>query len=242
MSATHIVQSYDEHLDSLRSTLSRMAGRAEAQLADSVTALMERHGELAARVIDSDPALDRMEIEAERLAVEIIARRSPVADDLRELIAAIKIASALERIGDYAKNIAKRACALAQDLPVRQMGMLPEMSGQTRRMILAALDAFLERDSARAVDVWYWDERVDLLYESLFRELLTYMMESPRLITPCTHLLFVAKNLERAGDQATTIAELAYYAIEGRPFGPAAREAPAVEAAETHPKPGGEAL
>jgi len=225
MSSTHIVQSYDDYLDTLRSTLSRMAGRAEAQLADAVAALVERHGELAADVIESDPLLDKMEIEAERLAVEIIARRSPVADDLRELVAAIKIASALERIGDYAKNIAKRASVLVHDLPMRQIGMLPEMAGDVRRMILAALDAFLERDSARAVDVWYWDERVDRLHESVFRELLTYMMESPRLITPCTHLLFIAKTLERAGDQATAVAELAYYAVEGRPLVPSAHGA-----------------
>lgn len=224
MIATHIVQSYDEHLDGVRSLLSQMAGRAETQLAEATTALLERNSELASRVIESDAAIDRMELDAERLAVEIIARRSPLADDLRELIAAIKIASALERIGDYAKNIAKRAETLAQDFALRQMGLLPEMVGETRRMVLAALDAFLERDAARAVDVWYRDERVDLLYESLFRELLTHMMESPKLITPSTHLLFVAKNLERAGDQATAIAELAYYAVEGRALAPAARE------------------
>ena len=220
MPTTHIVQSYDDHLDTLRSILSRMAGRAEAQLADAVAALMERHGELAAHVIESDRSLDEMELEAERLAIEIIARRSPVADDLRELVVAIKIASALERIGDYAKNIAKRASVLVHDLPLRQLGMLPEMASEVRRMILSALDALLERDSARAVDVWYQDERVNRLNDSVFRELLTYMMESPRLITPCTHYLFIAKTLERAGDQATGIAELAYYAIEGRQFLP----------------------
>jgi len=220
MPSSHIVQSYDDHLDTLRSTLSRMAGRAEAQLADAVAALVERHGELAAQVIESDAVIDRMELEAERIAIEIIARRSPVADDLRELVASIKIASALERTGDYAKNIAKRASVLVHDLPLRQAGMLPEMASEVRRMILSALDAFLERDSARAVDVWYQDERVDMLHDSVFRELLTYMMESPRLITPCTHYLFIAKTLERAGDQATAIAELAYHAIEGRPLFP----------------------
>lgn len=225
MPSAHIVQSYDDHLDTLRGILSRMAGRAETQLADAVAALVERHGELAVEVIESDPLLDRMEIEAEQVAIEIIARRAPVADDLRELVASIKIASALERIGDYAKNIAKRASVLIHDPPPHSAGLLPEMAGEVRRMILSALNAFLERDSARAVDVWYQDERVDMLHDSVFRELLTYMMESPRLITPCTHYLFIAKTLERAGDQAVAIAELAYYAIEGRPLFPRERRA-----------------
>lgn len=208
MAGLHTLESYDAELDRLRSTLSEMAGLAEAQLGKPAVA----------RVIAGDARIDRMEIAAEAQTVEIIARRSPLADDLRELVAAIKIASALERVGDYAKNIAKRTTVLVRNLPLRQVGVLPEMATEARRMIVDVIDAFIARDSARALDVWSRDERVDLLYDSLFRELLTHMMEKPGLITACTHLLFIAKNIERVGDQATNIAELAFYVSEGRPL------------------------
>jgi len=215
METGHILHAYDEHFETLRTMLSAMAGRAEAQLGDAVNAVVDRRGELALRVEESDRILDRMELDAERLAVEILARHAPVADDLRELISAIKIAGVLERIGDSGKNIAKRTHVLVQDLPLPQIAQLGEISGETRRMVLSALTAFLERESARARDVREQDARVDRQYDSLFRTLSTQMMESPRLITSCTHMLFAAKNLERVGDHATTIAQLAYYTVEG---------------------------
>lgn len=218
MTGIHTLGSYDEELDRLRSLLSKMAGQGEMLLGDSVTALIARDIELAQKAIVADAEIDRLEAEAESLAIEIIARRAPLADDLRELVSSIKIANALERIGDYGKNIAKRTTVLIESDPVRQVSVLPEMSNEARRMIVDAIDAFIERDSARAIDVWVRDERIDLLYDSLFRELLTYMIEKPQLISICTHLLFIAKNIERVGDQATNIAELVYYVIEGRPL------------------------
>lgn len=218
MPGFHTLESYDAELDRLRSTLSEMAGLAEAQLGNAISALVSRDVEFAERVVEADARIDRMEIAAEAQTVEIIARRSPLADDLRELVAAIKIAGALERIGDYAKNIAKRTTVMVRNMPLRQVGVLPEMAAEARRMIVDVIDAFIARDSARALDVWSRDERVDMLYDSLFREMLTHMMEKPGLITACTHLLFIAKNIERVGDQATNIAELAFYVAEGRPL------------------------
>jgi len=230
MTSPHTVTSYDEELEALRACLSRMAGLAESQLHQSVSALMERDTELAARVIDDDRKLDELEIEAEERAVGIIARRSPLADDLRELIAAIKVASALERIGDYAKNIAKRTTALARSMPHIQLGVLPEMADEVRRRLPEVLTAMFDRDSTRAMEIRAQDERVDMLYDSLFRELLTYMMEQPQLITVCTHLLFIAKNIERMGDQVSNIAELAYYVAEAR----AADEPPSAIISRVH--------
>ncbi|GER06508.1 phosphate transport system regulatory protein PhoU [Iodidimonas muriae] len=218
MTDIHTIKSYDDELDQLRAILSEMAGLAEMQLANAVTALMARDIELAEKAIASDKKIDLLEQRAEEKAIEVIARRAPLADDLRELVATIKISNALERIGDYSKNIAKRTTVLVNTLPIRQISVLPEMAQEAQRMITDVLDAFIQRDSTRAIDVWTRDERIDLLYDSLFRELLTYMMEKPQIITACTHLLFIAKNIERAGDQATNIAEIAYYVIEGRPM------------------------
>ncbi|GAK32260.1 phosphate transport system regulatory protein PhoU [Iodidimonas nitroreducens] len=212
----HTNKSYDEELDQLRATLSEMAGLAEAQLHNAVTALVARDMILAQKSIADDERIDRLEHLAEERAIEIIARRAPLADDLRELVAAIRLSGALERIGDYAKNIAKRTTVLVNVLPMRQISIIPEMAKQAQRMISDVMDAYIQRDSALAIDVWARDERIDLLYDSLFRELLTYMMEKPELITACTHLIFIAKNIERVGDQATNIAEVAYYMIEGR--------------------------
>ncbi|GAB4576864.1 MAG: phosphate signaling complex protein PhoU [Rhodothalassiaceae bacterium] len=218
MNGVHMLGSYDEELDRLRSLLSQMAGLAERLLGDAVTALLARDIELAQKAIAADAEIDRLEAEAEALAIETIARRAPLADDLRELVSAIKIANALERIGDNAKNIARRSTVLIESDPVRQVSVLPEMSNEARHMLRDVLDALIARDSARAIDVWLRDERIDQLYDSLFRELLTHMMENPQRIGVCTHLLFMAKNIERIGDQATNIAELAYYVIEGRPL------------------------
>ena len=211
----HTVKAYDDELNRLRSIISQMAGFAEAQLDGSVDSLIQRDAEGARRIMAADAKLDQLDMDAEKLAIEIMARRAPMADDLREIVAALKISTMLERIGDYAKNIAKRATVLSGTTPISLASIIPRMAIDAKSMIKDALDALIERDTARAVDVWHRDKRIDDLYNSLFRELLTYMMENPRLITPCTHLLFVAKNIERIGDQATTIAEITYYAIEG---------------------------
>lgn len=215
MKQTHTLKSYDKELGDLRTLISQMGGYAEAQVRGATDALVSRDTEMAERVVAADKKLDDMELELERRVVGIIARRSPVADDLRGIIAALKISGALERVGDYAKNIAKRATVLNQSSPIRAVGILPQMAGETRRMIADVIDAYVESDPATAIDVWHRDERVDALYNSFFRELLTYMMENTRLITPCTHLLFCAKNLERVGDHATNIAEMVYFSITG---------------------------
>lgn len=216
MTHQHTIKSYDQELDRLRSIIAQMGGYAETQLKDAVESLMNRDTEQARRVIEADKRLDQMEIEAEQLAIEIFARRAPMADDLREIIAALKISGVLERIGDYAKNISKRTTALQASTKVAAIETVPLMATEARRMIRDVLDAFIERDSKLAIAVWTRDEKIDSLYNSLFRELLTYMMETPNLITACTHLLFIAKNIERIGDHATNIAEVVYFAIEGK--------------------------
>ncbi|GAB4575807.1 MAG: phosphate signaling complex protein PhoU [Rhodothalassiaceae bacterium] len=215
----HTVRAYDEELNRLRTIVSEMGGLAETELAGSVEALMNRDPELAAKYVLMDRKIDRLEMEADELVVQMIARRSPLADDLREIIAALKITTMLERIGDFAKNVAKRVSAVASAAPVRPAVTIPHMAVEVSRMIHDVLDAYVERDSAKAVAVWRSDDRVDALYNSLFRELLTYMMESPQTITASTHILFIAKNLERIGDQATNIAEVVYFAIEGERLG-----------------------
>lgn len=216
MTGTRIIESFDKELNRLRATLSEMAGLAETQLAQAVHALVTRDNDLAEQIIANDEKIDQLDFKAEKLAIEIIARRSPFADDLRELVASLKITNSLERIGDYAKSIAKRTRIMTEESPIRQVSVLPEMANFAQQMILDVMDAYINRDSAKAIDVWARDTRIDSLYNSLFRELLTYMLEKPQLITVCTHLLFIAKNIERIGDQATNIAEVTYYVIEGR--------------------------
>ncbi|WP_281301952.1 MULTISPECIES: phosphate signaling complex protein PhoU [unclassified Iodidimonas] len=214
----HTVSAYDEELNALRSIVTQMGGLAEQELAEAVAALTARDPEAAAKVIAMDKRLDALEFEADALVVQMIARRSPVADDLREIISALKITGMLERVGDFAKNIAKRVTVISQSAPVRPAATIPQMAQEAHMMISNVLEAYVERDSAKAVMVWRSDDRVDALYNSLFRELLTYMMESPSSITQSTHLLFIAKNIERIGDQATNIAEVIYFAIEGEPL------------------------
>lgn len=215
MSQDHIVKSYDLEISRLRSLISEMGGLAEAQTADSVRAMQQRDPDLAQKVVDADKRLDVLDREVEKMAIQMIARRAPMADDLREIISALKISSMLERVGDYAKNIAKRAAVLAKMETVEPAAIIPQMTAILRDMLKDTLDAYIERDSAKALSVWQRDKAVDDLYNSLFRELLTYMMENPRLITPCTHILFAAKNLERIGDHSTNIAEIVYFLVEG---------------------------
>lgn len=212
----HTVKSFDDDIAQLRAVISRMGGLCESQIAEATEALMGRNVEAARTVVDADKRLDLMEAEAEALAVRIIALRAPLADDLREIIAALKIAGVMERIGDYAKNIAKRASVVAQSQPVAPAVIIPEMARVVIEIIRDTLDAFVDRDAERALAILSRDQQVDEFYNSLFRSLLTFMMENPHYITPSTHLLFVAKNLERIGDHATSVAEMVYYSVTGQ--------------------------
>jgi phosphate transport system protein len=214
--AAHTVKSFDEDIAQLRAVITRMGGLCEAQIAESVDALMSRNAEAAQIIIENDKRLDALEAEAEALAVRIIALRAPLADDLREIVSALKIAGVLERIGDYAKNIAKRSAVIAQSQPVGPAVIIPEMARLVVEIIRDTLDAFVDRDPVKALALLQRDQQVDEYYNSLFRALLTFMMENPHYITPSTHLLFVAKNLERIGDHATSVAEMVYYSVTGQ--------------------------
>jgi phosphate transport system protein len=195
-----------------------MGGVAESQLAAAMDAVMKHDSELAARVIEGDAKVDELEREVESLVVRLLALRQPMARDLRQIIAAMKISTDLERIGDYAANVAKRSIALDQVRSVRPLHALPRMARVGGAMIKDVLDAYVERDAEKATQVWLRDEELDEMYTSLFRELLTYMIEDPRNITAGTHLLFMAKNLERIGDHATNIAETLYFLVHGTPM------------------------
>jgi phosphate transport system protein len=211
----HTHKVFDEDLAELRSIISRMGGLCEALIAGAVDALVTRNIDAAIACVADDARIDALEAEAEQLAVRIIALRAPLADDLREIVAALKIAGTLERIGDYAKNIAKRASAMAQAHPIEPVVIVPEMARVVTGMIKDVLDAFVDRDAELARRVCDRDTVVDDFYNSLFRTLLTFMMENPHYITPSTHLLFVAKNLERIGDHATSVGEMVYYTVTG---------------------------
>lgn len=211
----HTVKAFDEELDQLRGTISEMGGIAEQAIRDSMRALVRRDLDLAARIVERDKRIDALEHEVEKNAVQLIALRAPMADDLREVVAALKIAGVVERIGDYAKNIAKRVPSL-DDSKIEPLSLLPEMARIAGEMVHNVLDAFAARDPAKAVAVCERDQAVDDFYNSIFRALLTFMMENPHNITPATHLLFVARNLERIGDHATNVAEMVYFAATGR--------------------------
>ncbi len=216
--STHTVKSYDEDLRRLNKTIAEMGGLAETQLADAVDALVGRDSDSAAGVIESDQRIDQLEREVDASVVRLLALRQPMASDLRLIVAALKIASDIERIGDYAANVAKRSIALNQMPLARPMNSLPRMGRQVQQMIKDVLDAFVDKDAAKAEAVWNRDEEVDDTYNSLFRELLTYMMEDPRNISACTHLLFIAKNIERIGDHTTNIAETIHFMVHGKPI------------------------
>lgn len=213
--ASHTVKSYDDDIHQLRSLISQMGGLCEAQIIDAIDALTRRDAEAALQVVATDARIDALESEAEKLAIQIIALRAPMATDLREIVACLKISSVLERIGDYAKNIAKRASALAQTAPIEPIVIVPEMARIVAMMVKDVLDAFVDRDPELALAVCQRDQTVDNFYSSLFRSLLTFMMENPHHITPSTHLLFIAKNLERIGDHATNVAEMVHYSATG---------------------------
>ena len=212
----HIVKAYDRDITALKTMLAQMGGLAEEQLANAITALAKRDITLADQVIRADEKLDELEREIEEKAILTIAKRQPMAQDLREIIVAIRVSSDIERIGDLAKNTAKRTHAISEPLPRRLSTGLARMGAMAEAQLNNVLDAYVRRDEGKAMDVWRSDEELDSLYNSIFRELLTYMMEDPRNISLCTHLLFGAKNLERIGDHTTNIAENIHYLIHGK--------------------------
>jgi phosphate transport system protein len=212
----HIVKAYDEELQRLKTTIAQMGGIAEEQLANAMDALSRRDTALADRVIAADHRIDELEDAIEDRAVVVIAKRQPMASDLREILVAIRVASDLERIGDLAKNLAKRTLAIPETQPRNVISGLARMSMLAQEQLQRVLDAYARSDANLALEVWRADEEIDALYNSVFRELLTYMMEDPRTIGACTHLLFGAKNIERIGDHTTNIAENIYFQIHGR--------------------------
>lgn len=214
--AEHIVSSYDNDLQGLRRRITEMGGIAEKMLVDAIAALVRHDKALAQSVIASDSRLDVLQREVEESAILTIARRQPLAVDLRETISAIRVSGDVERIGDLAKNIAKRALAIGEEFQPQKIVLgLQHMSDLVLGQLKDVLDAYTQQDTAKAIDVWKRDGAIDALYTSLFRELLTYMMEDPRNISFCTHLLFCAKNIERIGDHTTNIAETVHYLVLG---------------------------
>ena len=218
MASEHIIKSYDEELHRLNQIIVEMGGLAETQLAAAIEAVVKRDTELAASVIEGDHRVDQLERELDSLAVRLLALRQPMARDLREVVAALKIGADLERICDYCANVAKRAIALVQSPPTQPIHALPRMAHLALLLVKDVIDAYVERDADKAVAVWNRDAELDEMYSSLFREFLTYMMEDPRNIGAYTHLLFMAKNIERIGDHATNIAEDLYYTVRGTPL------------------------
>ncbi len=216
----HIVRSYDDDLNTLSAEVARMGGLAEAEVGDALIAVVRRDVPLAESVVTRDEQLDEMEQDIEKKVIRMIALRQPLANDLRRTVSAMKIANNLERIGDLAKNIAKRALVIAESEPMTPLTRSIERMGRlVSQRLKEVLDAYTSGQVNRAVAVWQRDKEVDEHYNALFRELLTYMMGDPRTITACAHMLFVAKNLERIGDHATNIAEIIHYDITGETMG-----------------------
>jgi phosphate transport system protein len=211
----HTVKVFDDEIGKLRGQISQMGGLAEQAITDAMTALQRSDLDLAQRVRMADKQIDVIEQEVETLAVQIIAIRAPMANDLREVIAALKIAAVVERIGDYAKNIAKRVPMIESDTRIEPISVLPAMAKMAAEMVHDVLDAFAARDAAAAVEICERDNALDDFYDSIFRMLVTYMVENPATIGQVAHLLFVAKNLERIGDHATNVAEMVYFAATG---------------------------
>ena len=213
----HTVKAFDKELQSLGTKIAEMGGLAEKMLTDSIDALIRLDGDLARSIIESDLKLDTLQREVEEESVNIIARRQPVGVDLREVIGALRISGDLERVGDLAKNIAKRALAIGNDQQMpRAMVGLRHMGKMAALQLKDVLDAFSQRDVERARNVWTRDAEIDAFEDSIFRDLLTFMMEDPRNISVCTHLLFCSKNVERVGDHATNVAETVHYVVTGQ--------------------------
>jgi phosphate transport system protein len=212
----HTVKAFDTELQELQRMIAEAGGLAEKQIADAIDALTKHDSKLAKQVIAADASIDALQHQIEEKAVLTIARRQPMAVDLREIVAALRVANDLERIGDYAKNISKRVVAIGPAIrPIVALRGLKHMTDLVLAALKQVLDAYARRDLTQALAVWRGDEEIDAVNNSLFRELLTYMMEDPSNITFCTHLLFCAKNMERMGDHATNIAETVYFMVEG---------------------------
>jgi phosphate transport system protein len=213
----HIVAAYDDELTGIAGLIAEMGGLAERMLVDAVTALVRVDTHLAQSVIATDLRLDALQRRVEEEAISLIARRQPMAKDLREVITALRVSIDMERIGDLAKNIAKRVAAIDGHFHPKRLALgVEHISEIALEQVKAVIDAFTSKDAAEALAVRERDNEIDSMYTSLFRELLTYMMEDPRNITFCTHLLFCAKNIERIGDHATNIAENVYYQVTGQ--------------------------
>jgi phosphate transport system protein len=226
----HTLRAFDDEILELRGLISEMGGRAEAAIEDAMEALVRHDLDSASRIVAEDRRIDELETAVERLAVQMIALRAPMADDLREVVAALKIASVIERIGDYAKNIAKRVPMIGRQHQIEALSVLPAMATMASEMLHDVLDAFAARDPDKAVEVNDRDRAVDDFYNSIFRTLLTFMMENPATIGEAAHLLFVAKNLERIGDHATNVAEMVYFAARGTHMAERDRDAAGAEA------------
>ena len=211
----HVVKSYDQELKRLRNMMTQMGGIVESQVALAAEAIMHRDSAAATRAVEEDPKVDALEREVETFVIRLLALRQPVASDLRQIVASLKITGDLERIGDYAANVAKRSIVLAEFSMPYSLAGLAHMAHLVQAQLKSIIDALGDNDAEKAMEVWRSDQVVDDIYNAIFRELITYMMEDPRNITPCTHLLFIAKNLERIGDHATNIAENLYYAVTG---------------------------
>lgn len=211
----HTLKSYDNELSDLRSIVARMGGLAESQLTNAVKALKELDVSSAHIIARNDQILDDLERKAERASMVLFARRAPVADDLREVVAVLKMTTLIERMGDYAKNIARRAIAIAEDDPIDIPDLIEKMADEASHMIQGAMDSYVQRDHLLAVKIWEHDETLDNLHNSANRDILTDMMECPEHISSLTHMLMIAKNLERVGDQATNVSEQVYYALTG---------------------------
>lgn len=215
MAQEHTVKAFDEDITRLRGLIAEMGGLAEVALTGAIEALVKGSEELARSVIAGDKKLDALEAEVDKLAVRIIALRAPMADDLREVIAAMKICGVLERIGDYAKNIAKSAMKVENRRKFEPLTLIPAMADLAGAMVHDVMTAYAARDAAIAADVIARDDKVDAFYDSIFRNLVSHMMENPASITSAAELLFVARNIERIGDHATNVAEMVYYAATG---------------------------
>ena len=219
MANEHTVKRFDEELERLNASINEMGGLAEVQLAQALTAVRDRDTALAEQVISDDARVDALDVVVQQQTVELLALRQPMAVDLRVVLSSIKIAAALERIADYAKNTARRSIVLAQgNAPTSAVSGIDRLGRLVRTALKDVLDAFANGDVEKARDVWERDEKIDQVYTGLFRELLTYMMEDQRNITACMHLLFMAKNIERAGDHVTNIAEMVSFRITGQYF------------------------
>mgnify|MGYP003955382029 FL=1 len=217
MNNAHIVKSFDEDLGQIENMILEMGGMVENQIMLSIKALISRDEELATSVRQSDKAIDALEAQVDEQALKILALRQPMASDLRNVICAMKVASNLERVGDYAKNIAKRTVALNDTVSIGSSEKtLKRMGNMVQRMVNDVLNAYVSKDLDMASELITRDEEVDHMHNTLFRELLTYMMEDPRNITTCMHLLFIAKNIERMGDHTTAVAEQIHYVVTGQ--------------------------